>query len=167
MSEDKKTHWKKNFDYNFLGSYSLPVGQELIVTIKETRHQKVKDQNGKEKDCFVAYFNESDKPMILNKTNCKRIGKLYGDFIEEWPGKRVQLFATRVSAFGEEVDALRVREFVPGAASIDNREALIKVNESKNLAELQTNYKGLSKDLQADLEVIKAKDEMKVTLSKK
>lgn len=165
MTQTTQTHWKKNFNYNYLGSYSLPVGKELVVTIKKTMIDKVKDEKGKEKDCFVCYFDESDKPMILNKTNCKRIGKLYGDFIEEWPGKKIQLFSTKVSAFGDEVDALRVRDFIPGAAKIDNRAALDRIGASKTLKELQANYTTLSKELQADKEVIAAKDELKAKLA--
>lgn len=162
-TEANGTHWKKNFNYAYLGAYSLPVGQELIVTIKETRTEKVKGANGKEENCFVCYFNESEKPMILNKTNCKRIAKLYGDMVEGWVGKKIQLFSQKVSAFGEETEALRVRDMAP-AAKIDNREALKKINGSEAFSDLQANYTSLSKDLQADAEVIAAKDAMKVKL---
>ena len=158
------THWKKKFNYNYIGSYSLPVGRDMILTIKETKEEDVKDEKGKAKTCFVCYFNESEKPMILNKTNCKRIGKLYGEFIEDWNGKKIQIYATKVNAFGEEVDALRIRDFKPESVGIDNREAIEKLTACGTLAELQKAYVSLGKELQADKEVIKRKDELKAKL---
>lgn len=52
--------------------------------------------------------------MILNRTNCKTIAKIYQtNFIEEWSGKKIQIYAELVDAFGEQVEALRVRPFAP------------------------------------------------------
>ena len=40
--------------------------------------------------------------------------KIYGsDYIEDWVGKKVALFVASVSAFGDTVDAIRIRNFVP------------------------------------------------------
>lgn len=114
--EQNLTHWKKQFNYDYLGSYSLANGNDVILTIKELKKQKVKGADGKEQECFVAYFEEKAdwiKPMILNKTNCKTIGKLYTNFIENWSGKKIQIYIDKVKAFGEINDALRVRNMVP------------------------------------------------------
>ena len=70
--------------------------------------------NGQKSECFVAYFHENAKPMILNKTNCKTIEKLFNTpNIEEWVNKQIQIGSTRINAFGEMTDCLRVRPFAP------------------------------------------------------
>lgn len=110
----EQTHWKKEFNYDFMGSYSLPDGKDVVMTIKKTKKEKVTGQNGKKEDCFVVYFHESDKPMILNRTNCKTLEKiLKSPFIESWPGHKIQLGIDTVSAFGESVEALRIRPILP------------------------------------------------------
>lgn len=108
------THWKKEFNYDYLGSYSLLPGEEKTLTIKETKKQEVKGADGKKQDCFVAYFVENEKPMILNKTNCKTITKLYNTpYIENWKGIRIIVESATVKAFGDVVDALRVKNINP------------------------------------------------------
>ena len=48
--------------------------------------------------------------MILNATNCKSLVKLSGsDFIENWAGLKVTLYVTKVKAFGDNIDALRIK----------------------------------------------------------
>ena len=52
--------------------------------------------------------------MILNSTNAKMIQKLLKTpYIEEWAGHSIQIGVEMVKAFGEIVDALRVRSFLP------------------------------------------------------
>jgi len=52
--------------------------------------------------------------MILNKTNCKTISKIYKcPYIEQWKNKKIQIFIDKVKAFGEVHDALRIRPFEP------------------------------------------------------
>lgn len=116
MSEENKTHWKNNFDYNYLGSYSLKNGKDVVLTISKTQQEMVKGTNGQSEQCFVAYFVERAdwiKPMILNKTNCKVISQLYTPYIEDWSGVKVQIGIAQVSAFGDTVDALRIRKKIP------------------------------------------------------
>ena len=71
------THWKKLTNPNYLGAYSFSEGEEKILTIKEVKTELVKGEDGKDEQCTIAYFAENEKPMILNKTNCKIIQKLY------------------------------------------------------------------------------------------
>jgi len=112
MAEKKElTHWKKGFNYNYLGSYSLPDGKEVTLTIVRVVKEAVKGVKGREEDCTVAYFKEAvdgeNKPMILNKTNCKIIEKLYETpYIEDWAGALVTIYVQDgIEAFGELVDA--------------------------------------------------------------
>jgi hypothetical protein len=119
MKEENKTHWKQNFNYDYLGAYSLQEGQEVVLTINTVSKKMVMGSGGQKEECTVANFleavNGEKKPMILNKTNCKIISKLYGTpYIEDWKGKRVTIYVQPdIKAFGELVDALRIKQIIP------------------------------------------------------
>jgi hypothetical protein len=163
--ETEKHHWKKQFNYDYMGSYSLPDGKDVILTIKETRKEKVTGPGGKKEDCFVCYFVESDKPMILNRTNCKTIEKVFkAPFIEDWPGLRIQLGIDTVSAFGESVEALRIRNVKPApAVKVDYTEQHLILKSCTTLAELQKAYTAFTREQAAA--TINTKDAMKKTLT--
>lgn len=109
------THWKKLNNPDYLGAYALEEGQELTITIDYVRAEMVKGRDGKSEERIVAHFKENGvKPMILNATNCKTIAKLYNTpYIEKWSGKKITVFATMVSAFGDTTEALRIRPYAP------------------------------------------------------
>lgn len=112
------THWKKMSNPNYLGSYSIDEGKDLVLTIDYVRQESVIGADGKKDDCIVCHWKENEKPMILNSTNCKMIQKLLKTpYIEEWSGHRIQIGTERVKAFGDVVDALRVRKFLPKTES--------------------------------------------------
>lgn len=109
------THWKKLTNPDYLGAYALEPNQDLIVTIKSVANEVVTGADGKKETCSVMRFIENVKPMVLNATNSKTISKLFkSPYIEEWSGRKIQLYVeTGVKAFGDVVDALRVRPFLP------------------------------------------------------
>jgi hypothetical protein len=109
------THWKKLQNPDYLGAYALNPGEDLIVTIKSVANEVVTGTDGKKETCSVMHFVENIKPMILNATNSKTITKLLKTpYIEEWSGRKIQLYVEQgVKAFGDIVDALRVRPFLP------------------------------------------------------
>ncbi|MCI2026174.1 MAG: hypothetical protein LKJ74_05235 [Clostridiales bacterium] len=109
-----KTHWKKLTNPDYLGAYALDPGKDLVATIQYVCEEKVVGSDGKKEDCTVVHFQESIKPLILNVTNAKTIEKVYGTpFIEDWAGKKIQIYSAKVKAFGEVVEALRIRQLVP------------------------------------------------------
>jgi len=110
-----KGHWKKQFNYEYLGSYSLDGKKEAIVTVSKLAQEKVTGQQGRKEDCFVVYFKEFDKGMILNRTNARAIEKVASSgLVEDWVGVQVTLYVEKgVKAFGEVVDALRIRDRKP------------------------------------------------------
>ena len=112
---ENKTHWKKLVNPDYLGAYSLQPKEEKILTIAKITREKVVGSGGKKTESTVAHFRETDvKPMILNRTNCKIIAKIYKtNFIEDWTDKKIQVFADIVDAFGDQVEALRIRPFIP------------------------------------------------------
>lgn len=110
------THWKQLANYDYLGAYSLENGKDKTVTIKKIVKELVTGNAGRKENCIVAYFSDEEKPMILNKTNCKTIQKIYGTpMIEEWVGKKIILFASTTTLAGETVECLRIRPYPPVA----------------------------------------------------
>lgn len=131
------THWKNQFNYDYLGAYSLSDGKDIVLTIKETKKEMVTGANGQKSECFVAYFHENVKPMILNKTNCKAIEKMYKTpNIEEWVDKQIQIGVARINAFGETTDCLRSAPLFSSSVMnakrhLKNRSPLSKRNVSE------------------------------------
>ena len=113
--EEVLTHWKKLMNPDYLGGYALAPGQDLIATIKSVGNEEVTGTDGKKEVCSVIRFVENDiKPMILNATNNKTIAKLFKTpYIEQWKGRKIQIYTEKVKAFGEIWDALRIRPFLP------------------------------------------------------
>jgi len=121
-----KTHWKNQFNYDYLGSYSLVDGKDVTLTIQTTKKEEVVGGDGKKQMCFVAYFKEKAdwiKPMILNRTNCKTIERVHGTaYIEDWAGKQITIYISNgVRAFGDVVDALRIRPKKPEKPTLNNQ----------------------------------------------
>lgn len=107
------THWKKLTDPRFIGSHDFAPNQEITVTIESVTKQELELFNGRKlenKQCVLAIFKGAKKPMLLNKENMKLISKCLGSpYIEDWQGKSITLHVVPVSAFGEMVDAVRVK----------------------------------------------------------
>ena len=108
------THWKRLTNPNYLGAYAFEQGEEKTGTIDYVKSESVMNADGKSEECIVAHFKEKDlKPLILNKTNCKTITKLYATpYIENWAGKKITLCVKQVKAFGDVTDAVRVKNKV-------------------------------------------------------
>ena len=109
-----KTHFKKLTNPNYIGSHDLLDEKgnkiEITVTISKIQKELLNSAEGKQGECVVCYFQGAKKPMVLNKTNMKIIRNLHGTpFIEEWIGKKVTLMSVKVKAFGEMVDAIRIK----------------------------------------------------------
>lgn len=155
MSE-LKTHWKKQFNYDYLGAYSLADGKDIVLTIKTLTKEMVTGAGGREEQLLVCRFFEDVKPMILNKTNCKIIEDIYKTpYVEEWIGKKIQLYVQSGIKFGKEVtDALRIREKAPEVDPVKVEFKQLSAKVIKALSE----YSGEdAADIRADLQA-KQKD---------
>jgi hypothetical protein len=114
--EKPVTHWKKLTNPNYIGAHDLQPGQELVITIDTVSKERIKGADGKEEDCVIARLKntKTGKPFILNKTNMKIISNVLDTpYIEEWSGKSIIIYSAKVKAFGEIVDALRVKNVRP------------------------------------------------------
>lgn len=105
----KKTHWKLLINPDYIGAYWLPPGEDVTVTIDYVVREQVVGSGGKKEECTVAHLKGGVKPFILNITNSKTIAKLYGNYIEDWAGKQITLYASTAKLAGDVVECLRVR----------------------------------------------------------
>ena len=142
-----KTHWKKTMNPNYLGAYALEPMKDLVVEITEVKTESVMNADGRNEECLVAYLKDQ-KPLIVNKTNAKAIAKVCGsNYIEDWKGKQIALYISNVKAFGELVEAIRVRTVAPKAKSKrklneDDFKKLVKAvaDGSYNLEDALSNF---------------------------
>lgn len=156
------THWKKLRNPEYLGAYALQPNEELILTIKKAGVETIIGVEGKKEDELVIHFMEDYKPMIVNSTNAKTISKVHKTpYVEEWVGKKIQVYARRIRAFGEDMDALRVRDFIPQTKEVDVTKAVAIINQSDTLDALKKAYSSLTKEEQGHPDVVKAKDKRK------
>lgn len=105
--------YRKFMDKNYLGSWDVPDGEDLILTIDKAARDDVKNERGTERKLTI-HFVEDYKPMILNATNSKAISEACGSTkVETWAGQRIAIYTQKVTAFGGTTDALRIRPYPP------------------------------------------------------
>ena len=107
--EKQLTHWKKLQNPLYLGSYDFQPNEERTVTVKDVKREMVKGPDGSEEET-ILYFVENYKPMIMNATNSKMLTKLSeSPYVEKWIGISFKLVVVKIKAFGEFMDALRIK----------------------------------------------------------
>ena len=98
------------FPSEFLKSDEVSSKGEIFemdeVELREFQDPQTKEKSNKP----VLSFSNSDKGLILNKTNWDRIVKKHGPESNKWKGKKITLYLEAVEAFGKVTDAIRVKE---------------------------------------------------------
>lgn len=113
MSKELQGDYRKFMDKNYLGSWDIPEGEDLVLTIDHAEQNEVQNKQGKDNK-LVIHFVEEYKPMILNKTNSDSISKAVGSKrVEKWKGQPISIYVANVTAFGGTTDALRIRDYAP------------------------------------------------------
>lgn len=103
------------FPSKYVKASDLDAGPQLVA-LRELAIEEIgqgKDRQSKP----VLYFQNRNKGLVLNVTNTRVIEDAYGLETDDWPGKSIELYSTKVDFKGDRVDAVRVR--VPKAASAD------------------------------------------------
>ncbi len=149
------THWRNLFESKsmLLGSHNLNEGEELVCEISNTGIQTIKNKNGKDENVPVILFTNAP-PMVLNITNTKTIAALYGDLYDRWVGKSIQVYATKVKAFGAVTTALRVRPIIP-ANSNDLQQYVDQLNKCGNIEQLKQVFMSLPNHVKPELTSLK------------
>lgn len=115
----ERTHWKKLNNPEYIGAYAFQPGEEKTVTISTVGRENVTGPDGRKEECTVVRFREDVKPLILNVTNAKMIQRVLGSpYVEEWAGRSIVMGVETVSAFGERVEAVRVKKKTPAAPTV-------------------------------------------------
>jgi hypothetical protein len=94
---------------------------DLVLTIQRVLQGEMASSRGTEEKVIVQ-FRETDKALILNKTNAAAIWQLYGRKTADWIGKRIALYCEPTRAFGKMHNAIRVRHTVPAKPQRSQRE---------------------------------------------
>lgn len=114
MSSRLTGDFRKYMDKNFLGSWDVTKGTDLVLTIDHVEVNDVKNERGTERKLTLHFRERGYKPMILNTTNAKAISKAYDSTrVEDWENKKVSIYTEKVTAFGGTTDALRIRDYPP------------------------------------------------------
>jgi hypothetical protein len=110
--------FRSMYDSNYLYAFDLK-GRDVTVTIKSVEAVKVKNADKKESKKPLLRFREmkvgDERGLVLCKTNGKTIAAMYGNDTDAWIGKRITLFASNVDAFGQTVEAIRIKNVIPAA----------------------------------------------------
>jgi hypothetical protein len=89
----------------------------------------------------VLYFQKATKGLVLNRTNAMIIAGLLGDESDNWIGKRIAIYPTRVKAFGTVQDAIRVKEEIPAQpkpqATAIQEEETTALNDDEDVTDAQ------------------------------
>jgi hypothetical protein len=108
------THFRKLDNPDYIGAYAFQPNEKKTLTISKVSREVITGKEGKKEECTIVRWHENEKPLILNATNGKMISKIVGSpYIEEWVDKRVVLGVEKVKAFGEVLDAVRVKNEKP------------------------------------------------------
>jgi hypothetical protein len=79
-------------------------GRTVKLTIKTVVSKRFDDGGVK----LILSFEETDRTLVLNKTNAKRIAESHGKVWTRWDGKVIKIHPERVEFKGDIVDAIRV-----------------------------------------------------------
>jgi len=160
-------HWKNFIDKEYLGSHNLEKGEEMLLTIDRFEGEEMVVKVGSKTEEKVAkqvlYFREDVPKMIMNITNGNTIAQLYGTHPDGWIGKKIQVYATPVKAFGKIDNALRIRDFIP-RIEFDIAPYVAKLSPATTQAELKAIWITFPQSVRTDTALITRKDEIKAKL---
>ncbi len=101
----------------FIGSRYLSqedLDGELVVTLSHVVPEQLLEEDDEK---LVAHFKEKVKPLILNKTNIRRMAKIFGSkWADTWQGEITVYVDPDVEMQGKIVGGIRVKRATNGAA---------------------------------------------------
>ncbi len=101
------------FPSKYLSAADL-AGQDHQVVIARVERDKIGDETK-----YILHFQNTQKGLVLNKTNAKAIASQHGGELEQWVGKMITIGTAWVDYRGDTVEAIRVRPVAaPVAAAI-------------------------------------------------
>ena len=119
LLEDGMNIFKESglFDYlcgeMFLNDNGKPV--VVPMTIKSVVMESVPDGRGSKLSKPIVHFRESDKSLVLNKSNSRAIAGILGSDTDNWIGKRIALTGEHGKWFGKQQTRVVVLDSAPPA----------------------------------------------------
>ncbi len=110
-------HFDELYPSRFLKSDDFETGP-MQFTIASIKPEQL---NGERR--VLCTFKDTDKQLVLNKTNARALARMYGNDTRNWLGKTVTLVATEVDFKGDLVPAVRIKVTPPkhqSAPSVDD-----------------------------------------------
>ncbi len=83
------------------------LGKKVTVTIADVTIDELEGEKGK-KVQGILYLRESQKQIVLNKTNGLCLRGMFGRKPQEWIGKRATIFQDETRLGGDTVDCIRI-----------------------------------------------------------
>lgn len=174
IKEKIGTHWRKWLDPRYVSGEDLKaslhgLSPEMIVAVHEMKDAPTFDQSTQKEVTKTSLWLMNlatkqmiYKPVILNVSNAKFFAKEFAsDYIEDWYGKPVVLFAMPDKRFGF---VARFKHYYPPAKATDTA-AIEALSLCKNLDELGQTWATITADEKKLPTVLKLKDELKTKLS--
>lgn len=94
----------KYFPSRFLRASQI--SKPVIVTILGAREEIIEGEPR-----LAVVFKELVKPLILNKTNYKKIAEIAGSpESKNWAGTMVEIYTMEIDFRGDTVEAIRIKE---------------------------------------------------------
>ena len=112
------TDYRSMYDRDYIGSWELPEGHDLIVTIESVKGGELNNGARKTKKPIITLAGR-DKKFVCNKTNAKAIAGMYGNIVDNWKGKRIAMYVstTRDPSTGGDTPCIRVRPTIPSSTA--------------------------------------------------
>lgn len=116
MTDATRTDYRKLFDKDYIGAWDLS-DKDVTVTIREVKGGELVGPGGRKSKKPIVFMNGTKKGLAINSTNGKTIAAMYGNYVQDWVGKRITLYksTTRNPNGDGEVDCIRVRPQIPAA----------------------------------------------------
>lgn len=115
MAKPSAEHVDLMFPNRYLKAADLR-GKDVTLTVDHVKIEELKRTDGSSDNKPIVYFAEmvkrqgdDNKVLVLGKTTAMQIAASHGKTTEAWHGKKITLYPARVKAFGEMVDAIRIR----------------------------------------------------------
>ncbi len=107
MSKLKKpVDFDQLYPGRFLKSGEL-LGKKVTVTIADVELDELEGDKGKRIQGII-FLRESNKQIVLNKTNGLCLKGMFGRKLSDWVGKRITIFQDQVRFGADTVDAIRI-----------------------------------------------------------
>jgi hypothetical protein len=100
-------------------------GRPRVVKIEECWQEKLKTNDGKEREKTIVKFAGEEKTLVMNMVNWDAIADITGEGDTlNWPDHRIELYPTKTQMGGKTVDCIRIRK-------PDSKEAAPKARASQ------------------------------------